>query len=248
MTNSDWTHKTFNCLLGVGRTTWLSYCSCFVYISQILEIPFAFGPLSICLPFSLFYALINFRLAGAALQLLWAAAAAAVDFLFAYLPRFNQHTHTHTLSHTRSHKGLNHPTLSCLAFTRIQRAGPFLTPAPAPPSCCQSCPLIVCTISFVATWPAASPIYQSIGPHTPPDPLISPICLVAVLRLFMFICWYNLVTLFAYNLRLVVVLVVVCALWVLCGSFSSTWNMEIKFTAIKELLKSQPRTTARATK
>lgn len=92
--DSDSTAKTFNCQNKVK-----SDCSCFVYISQILEIPPTGGWrsclwASICLRVS-FYALINFRLAEVPHQLLCGCAAASAEFLFAYLPRLNQHTHTH---------------------------------------------------------------------------------------------------------------------------------------------------------
>jgi len=82
----------------------------------------SFGPPFVCQ--SPFYALIKFRLAGVPFNSPIVVAVLVVDFLFAYLPRFNQPTHTHSHTHiftllTVSHKGLNHPTLSCLAFTRI---------------------------------------------------------------------------------------------------------------------------------
>lgn len=214
MTNSDSTAKTFNCLLRVGETTSSRIAAALFILAKYLRFPTAGWRLclwaSICLRVS-FYALINFRLAEVPHQLLCGCAAASADFLFAYLPRLNQHTHTHkhtkyTTVHTHSHKGLNHPTLSCLAFTRIQRAAPFRSCLPwllrqLQPTHCMfdffCCHLTRGKPHLSTQWanPPASPCRL-----TP----ISRICLVAVLRLFIFICWYNLVTLFAYNLRLVV--------------------------------------------
>lgn len=206
--DSDSTAKTFNCQNNVK-----SDCSCFVYISQILEIHSTGGWrfclwASICLRVS-FYALINFRLAEVPHQLLCGCAAASADFLFAYLPRLNQHTHTHP--HKEQHSTHSQPQRTkspntfLLGITHIQRAGPFpsfLAFSDLQPTHCM-CDFFCCHLTrgmphLSTQWanPPASPC--------PLNPTASPICLVAVLRLFMFICWYNLVTLFAYNLRLVV--------------------------------------------
>lgn len=213
MTNSDSdsTAKTFNCQNNVK-----SDCSCFVYISQILEIPSLGGWrfclwASICLRVS-FYALINFRLAEVPHQLLCGCAAASADFLFAYLPRLNQHTHTHTHPHKEQHSTHSQPQRTkspntfLLGITHIlQRAGPFPPFSAFPdlqPTHCM-CDFFCCHLT--RGMPHLST--QWANPPASPCPFVtptSPICLVAVLRLFMFICWYNLVTLFAYNLRLVV--------------------------------------------
>lgn len=124
-----------------------------------------------------------------------------------------QSTHTHTHPHKEQHSTHSQPQRTkspntfLLGITHIlQRAGPFPPFRAFPdlqPTHCM-CDFFCCHLTrgmphLSTQWanPPASPC--------PLNPTTSPICLVAVLRLFMFICWYNLVTLFAYNLRLVVV-------------------------------------------
>lgn len=124
----------------------------------------AFGPLYLFA--SLFLCTYQFSLSRGCSSIVVCCCRWFLVCLFASIQSTHTHppTRTHTTVHTRSHKGLNHPTLSCLAFARIQRAGPFLPSLTSCLPCLQSSPLIVCTISFVATWPAVSPIYQPIGP------------------------------------------------------------------------------------
>lgn len=112
--------------------------------------------------------------------------------LFASTQSTHTHTRTHTKSstvHTRSHKGLNHPTLSCLAL-HTSSSGQVLF-LPFLPSLTSS-PLIVCAISFVATWPAACPIYQPNGPTLLPAlvPSTQRLLRFASLRSFVCLCLF----------------------------------------------------------
>lgn len=154
-------------------------------------------PLGLHLFASLFLCTYQFSLSrGSSSIVVWLCCSATADFLFAYLPRLNQHTHTHTRTHTksstvhtRSHKGLNHPTLSCLAL-HTSSSGQVLF-LPFLPSLTSS-PLIVCAISFVATWPAACPIYQPSGPTLLPAlvPSTHRLLRFASLRSFVCLCLF----------------------------------------------------------
>lgn len=88
----------------MGETTSSRIAAALFILAKYLRFPTAAGRrlclwASICLRVS-FYALINFRLAEVPHQLLCGCAAASADFLFAYLPRLNQHTHTHKEHHS----------------------------------------------------------------------------------------------------------------------------------------------------
>lgn len=148
-------------------------------------------PLGLHLFASLFLCTYQFSLSrGSSSIVVWLCRSASADFLFAYLPRLNQHTLTHTKSntvHTRSHKGLNHPTLSCLALhTSKGQVLSFPAFPELQPTHCM-CDFFCCHLTrgmphLSTQWanPPASPC--------PLNPTTSLICLVAVLRLFMFIC------------------------------------------------------------
>lgn len=244
MTNSDSTAKTFNCLLRVGETTSSRIAAALFILAKYLRFPTAGWRLclwaSICLRVS-FYALINFRLAEVPHQLLCGCAAASADFLFAYLPRLNQHTHTHkhtkyTTVHTHSHKGLNHPTLSCLAFTRIQRAAPFRSCLPWPPAPTSAHSLYVRFLLLPldprqapSINPMGQPSCQPLSPYADFSDL--PRCGPSFVYIYLLIQFGYIVCLQSQT----------CC----CSSSStscsltsgaassSTWNIEIKFTAIK---------------
>lgn len=193
MTNSDSTAKTFNCLPRDGKTTSSRIAAALFILAKYLRFPTAAGRrlclwASICLRVS-FYALINFRLAEVPHQLLCGCAAASADFLFAYLPRLNQHIHTHTRhhsTHSQPQRTKSPNTFLLGIYTHpAGRSFPFL---PSLTSSANFSPLIVCAISFVATWPAASPIYQPNGPTLLPALVALPLRFLRFASLRSFVC------------------------------------------------------------
>lgn len=192
-------------------------------------------PLGLHLFASLFLCTYQFSLSrGSSSIVVWLAAASA-DFLFAYLPRLNQHTHTHTKSstvHTRSHKGLNHPTLSCLALHTSSSGQVLFLP-------------------FCLPWPPAHSLYVRflllpLDPRHAPsiNPMGQPSCQPLSPQPNDFSDLPRCGPSFVYVYLLIQFGYIVCLQSQTCcssssASFSSgaasssTWNMEIKFTAIK---------------
>lgn len=238
MTNSDSTAKTFNCQKNVK-----SDCSCFVYISQILEIHPTGGWrfclwASICLRVS-FYALINFRLAEVPHQLL--CGCAALLLLISCLPICLDSINTHTHAHPHKEQHSTHsqpqrtksPNTFLLGITHIlQRAGPF------PPFSCLP-------------WPPAHSLYVRflllpLDPRHAPsiNPMGQPSCQPLSPQPNGFSDLPRCGPSFVYVYLLIQFGYIVCLQSQTCcssssASFSSgaasssTWNMEIKFTAIK---------------